>query len=64
VLLCVLSAEFGDLDPQLNGTDYLTECHLLPKALTFYVYFLLAGMMLHADCYENDVIFHYRKSML
>ena len=35
VLFCVLSAEYGDLDPQLNGSDYLTEFPLLPKAFDY-----------------------------
>jgi len=32
--LCVVSAEFGDFDPQQHGSDYLCECHLLPKVVT------------------------------
>jgi len=33
VYFCVISAEFGDIDPQLHGTDYLNESHLLPKVM-------------------------------
>jgi len=36
-VVCVVLAEFGDCDPQLNASEYLSECQLLPKVKAVYI---------------------------